>query len=69
MLDTELPLAEAWHALRTELVDAGHLIPTGVRGVYGRGGAFEGVVEALPGRGHARRAPTSTPRSCASLRS
>lgn len=30
-----------------ELVAAGHLIPSGVRGVFGRSGTFEGVIEAF----------------------
>ncbi|HWA37945.1 MAG TPA: amino acid--[acyl-carrier-protein] ligase [Burkholderiales bacterium] len=32
---------------RDELVAAGLLIPTGVRGVYGLGGTFEGLIERL----------------------
>jgi seryl-tRNA synthetase len=32
-------------AYLAELVAAGHLIPSGVRGLYGRSGAFEGVIE------------------------
>lgn len=32
-------------ALAAELVSAGHLIPLGVPGLYGRGGAFEDVIE------------------------
>lgn len=32
-------------ALLAELVEAGHYIPLGPRGLYGRSGAFEGVIE------------------------
>jgi seryl-tRNA synthetase len=34
-------------AFREELISAGILIDTGVRGVFGRGSAFEGVIRAL----------------------
>jgi seryl-tRNA synthetase len=37
--------AGAGHALTAELVAAGHLVPTGVQGVYGRGGTFEDVID------------------------
>jgi seryl-tRNA synthetase len=40
-----VPLAEAWATLRADLVEAGHLIPSGVRGLWGRGGTFEGVID------------------------
>ncbi|HMC39218.1 MAG TPA: hypothetical protein VKI19_06115, partial [Acidimicrobiales bacterium] len=32
---------------RSRLIDAGHLIETGVAGLYGRGGGFESVVGGL----------------------
>lgn len=37
--------AAVQRAFTAELVAAGHLVPTGVPGVYGRGGAFEDVIE------------------------
>jgi seryl-tRNA synthetase len=40
-----IPLGEAYKAYLAELVDAGHLIPLGPRGLYGRGGDFERVIE------------------------
>jgi seryl-tRNA synthetase len=42
--DLALETADAYSLYREELVKAGLLIPTGVRGVYGRGGAFEHVI-------------------------
>ncbi len=42
--DLALETADAYQAYRRELVDAGLLIPLGVRGVYGRGGVFEHVI-------------------------
>lgn len=39
------PQGDAYDAYRKELVAAGHLIPLGVRGLYGRGGDFEHVIE------------------------
>ncbi len=38
---------DPYERYRDELVAAGLLIPSGVAGVFGLGGAFEGVVEAL----------------------
>lgn len=40
---------EAQRAFLGELIGAGHLIPTGVDGLYGRGAAFEGIVSGLEG--------------------
>ncbi len=45
MAETEATLADARAAYLSELIAAGHLIPSGVPGVYGRSGAFEGVIE------------------------
>ncbi len=45
MAETDSALAEARRRLLDELTAAGHYVPTGVRGVYGRSGAFEGVIE------------------------
>src|SRR5262245_18274947 len=42
-----LSLDAAQAAYRDELADAGLLIRTGVPGVYGLGGVFEGVVDRL----------------------
>ena len=42
--DLALESADAYQAYQRELIDAGHLIPLGVRGVYGRGGTFERVI-------------------------
>ncbi len=42
--DLALETADAYQAYQGELVDAGLLIPLGVRGVYGRGGTFERVI-------------------------
>ena len=39
------PITAAYRSYQKELVEAGLLIPLGVPGVYGRNGAFEGVVE------------------------
>lgn len=49
MADAVTALAEARAAFRDELIAAGHLIPSGVRGLYGRSGAFEGVIEHFEG--------------------
>ena len=38
-------LDEAYLAYQQELVEAGLLIPSGVAGVYGRSGVFEGVID------------------------
>lgn len=40
-------LSDAYDAYRTELVDAGLLIPSGTAGVYGRSGLFESVLLAF----------------------
>ncbi len=45
MSETDTQIAEARAAYLAELVEAGHLIPSGVPGLYGRSGAFEGVIE------------------------
>ena len=49
MPDTAAALTEARAAFLQELVSAGHLIPSGVPGLYGRSGVFEGVVERFEG--------------------
>jgi len=46
--DTSLhgePTGSAYEAYRDELIAAGLLIPLGVRGVYGRSGTFENVID------------------------
>lgn len=45
MPDLEARTTEARAAFLAELVAAGHLVPSGVPGLYGRSGAFEGVVQ------------------------
>jgi len=45
MPETEATLTEARAAFLARLVAAGHLIPSGVAGLYGRSGAFEGVIQ------------------------
>jgi seryl-tRNA synthetase len=58
--DLALETADAYSLYRDELVDAGLLIPTGVRGVYGRGGVFENVItkfDALVSRHGAQLQP------------
>jgi seryl-tRNA synthetase len=42
--DLALETADAYSLYRNELIDAGLLIASGVRGVYGRGGVFEHVI-------------------------
>ena len=42
--DLALETADAYQVYQRELVEAGLLIPLGVRGVYGRGGTFERVI-------------------------
>jgi seryl-tRNA synthetase len=42
--DLALETADAYTLYRNELIEAGLLIPSGVRGVYGRGGVFENVI-------------------------
>jgi seryl-tRNA synthetase len=44
------PVSAEQVALRDRLVEAGHLIPSGVDGVYGHSAAFEDLREALAGR-------------------
>jgi seryl-tRNA synthetase len=39
--------SQAGTPLLDQLIEAGHLIPSGVDGVYGRGGAFEQVLEGI----------------------
>lgn len=45
MSDRSTAVARARAALRDELIDAGHLIPSGVPGLYGRSGTFESIIE------------------------
>jgi seryl-tRNA synthetase len=45
MPETAATTTEARAAFLAELVAAGHLIPSGVAGLYGRSGTFEGVIE------------------------
>jgi seryl-tRNA synthetase len=45
MEETEITIADAHAAYLAELVAAGHLIPLGVPGLYGRSGAFESIIE------------------------
>jgi seryl-tRNA synthetase len=45
MSGSDAGIAEARRAYLAELLAAGHLIPSGVPGLYGRSGAFEGVIE------------------------
>jgi seryl-tRNA synthetase len=42
-----MSLVEAHTQFRSDLLDAGILVPTGVEGLYGRSGLFEDVVEGL----------------------
>jgi len=42
--DFAIPTGEAYRDYLAQLVHAGHLIPGGVRGVYGRGGDFERAI-------------------------
>jgi seryl-tRNA synthetase len=42
-----LPPQSAAGSLLAALISAGHLIPTGVDGIYGRGGTFEKVVDGI----------------------
>ena len=44
-MDRDAALGASRQALLARLVEAGHLIPSGVRGLYGRGGVFEGIIE------------------------
>jgi len=45
MPETEATITESRAAFLAELVAAGHLIPSGVSGLYGRSGTFEGVID------------------------
>jgi len=45
MPETQEQVTESRAAFLAELVGAGHLIPSGVPGLYGRSGTFEGVIE------------------------
>ncbi len=47
MTSVSAELREARQVLRQRLIEAGHLIACDVPGVYGRGGDFEGVIEAF----------------------
>jgi seryl-tRNA synthetase len=47
MVETGVESEQTQRVFRDELVNAGHLIPSGVKGVYGHGGAFESVVQHL----------------------
>jgi len=40
-------LDEAYRKYQQELVDAGLLLPSGVQGIYGLSGRFEGIIEAF----------------------
>ena len=48
--------SESQAQLLEALVEAGHLIPSGVPGVYGRGSDYEDVRQALRRLRHARGA-------------
>lgn len=43
--DLALPVEDRYREFLDRLVARGHLVPTGVRGVYGRGGELERVIE------------------------
>ena len=45
MSERDARIAATRAAYLAELIAAGHLIPSGVPGLYGRSGAFEGVIE------------------------
>ena len=47
MVETGVESEQNQRVFRDKLVNAGHLIPSGVKGVYGLGGAFESVVQHL----------------------
>jgi seryl-tRNA synthetase len=49
MPEVDAGITEARAAFLAELTAAGHLIPLGVAGLYGRSGAFEGVIEHFEG--------------------
>lgn len=43
------PLDDLHEQFRTSLFEAGHLVPTGIDGVYGRGSEFERLVQSVDG--------------------
>lgn len=45
--DVDSPLELARQQFRDELVEAGLLVPMGIAGLYGRGGAFEQIVDGI----------------------
>ena len=45
--DVDSPLELARQRFRDELVEAGLLVPMGIDGLYGRGGAFEQIVDGI----------------------
>lgn len=45
MCISDQPITDAYLAFQKQLVDAGLLIPSGVKGVYGRSGLFEKVID------------------------
>jgi seryl-tRNA synthetase len=45
--DLDSPLELARRKFRDELVEAGLLVPMGIDGLYGRGGAFEQIVDGI----------------------
>jgi seryl-tRNA synthetase len=47
MIETGVESEQNQRVFRDRLVDAGHLIPSGVKGVYGYGSAFESVIRHL----------------------
>jgi len=47
MVETGVESEQNQRVFRDRLVNAGHLIPSGVKGVYGHGAAFESVVQHL----------------------
>ena len=44
---SSLPLTEAYQAFLDQVTEAGLLVPLGVRGVYGYGGAFDAVLQGF----------------------
>ena len=42
-----MTLTDAHAAFRSELIEAGLLVPTGVDGLYGRSGAFEDIIDGI----------------------
>ena len=47
MIETGVESEQIQRVFRDKLVNAGHLIPSGVKGVYGHSGTFESVVQHL----------------------